>query len=54
MDGNVDDKLQWMNFFLNVGNKLFFAKIEQKKQDGRNLAWFIFFKLSHEMLKSYF
>ncbi len=54
MDGNVDDKLQWMNFFLNVGNKLFFAKIEQKKQDGRNLACFIFLKLSHEMLKSYF
>ncbi len=27
--------------FMNVGNKFFFVKIEQKKHDGRNLAWFI-------------
>jgi hypothetical protein len=41
MDENVFDKLQWMNFFMNVGNKFFFVKIERKKHDGRNLAWFI-------------
>jgi hypothetical protein len=35
---NVDEKLQWMNFFINVGNKFFFAKIKQKKHDGRNLC----------------
>jgi hypothetical protein len=31
MDENVDEKFQWMNFFMNIGNKLFFAKNEQKK-----------------------
>jgi hypothetical protein len=31
MDENVDEKIKWMNFFMNIGNKLFFAKIEQKK-----------------------
>jgi hypothetical protein len=41
MDENVDDKLQWMILFLNVGNMLFFAKTKQKKHDGRNLAYFI-------------
>jgi hypothetical protein len=41
MDEIMDDKLQWMNFFMNIGNKFFFAKTEQKKRDGRNLAWFI-------------
>jgi hypothetical protein len=52
MDENVDEKLQSMNLFMNVGNKIFFAKIELKKHDGRNLIWFIYKKSLHEMLKS--
>jgi hypothetical protein len=29
---NVDEKLQWMNFLMNIGNKLFIAKNEQKNK----------------------
>jgi hypothetical protein len=54
MDEIVDDKWQQMNFFMNVGNKCFFVKIEQKKQDRKNLCWFILKNPSHEMFKSYF
>jgi hypothetical protein len=31
MDNNVDGKLQWVNFFMNVDNKFFFVKTKQKK-----------------------
>jgi hypothetical protein len=41
VDENGDEKLQWLNFFMNIGNKLFFVKTKQKKHDGRNLTWSI-------------
>jgi hypothetical protein len=30
MDDNVDGKLQWVNFFMNVGNKFFFVKAKKE------------------------
>jgi hypothetical protein len=32
MDENVDDKWKWMKFFMNVGNIVFWWKIEQKNR----------------------
>jgi hypothetical protein len=46
MDENVNDKWQQMIFFMNVGNKFFFAKIEQKKQDGKTCVD-LFWKFHH-------
>jgi hypothetical protein len=32
LDENGDEKLQWMNFFMNIGNKLFFVKTNFKNR----------------------
>jgi hypothetical protein len=48
-------KTKWMTFFMNVGNnKKKLRKIEQVKQGGKKLCWFILNNLTFEMLKSYF
>jgi len=41
-------------FFHEHWQQIFLVKTNQKKQDGKNLCWFILKSSSHEMLKSYF
>ncbi len=47
-------KMTTNEFFHEHWQQIFFVKTNQKKQDGKNLCWFILKSSSHEMLKSYF
>ncbi len=46
---NVNNKLQWMNFFINIGNKFFFAKIEKKKRNRMEEIYVGLFRKNRDM-----